>query len=94
MAKKKRTRRSASSPTSVAPSLPSYEELLAARHYMNEMHSCVRQAEREVRSARTINTFAIRDVRVAAAAEKLMDCRSDAAEATFKFEDMKRKANA
>ena len=94
MANKKRTRRSASSPASVAPSLPSYKELLAARRYKEEMHACVKQAERELRSVRTINTFSIRDVRVAAATEKLMDCRSDAAEATFKFEDMKRKAKA
>lgn len=73
-----------------APSLPTYEELLTARRYKDEMHSCVRQAERELSSANTINTFAQRDVAVASALEKLNQCREDAADATNSFENMKR----
>jgi len=96
MAKKKSTRTKKSSAVQstqpVAPSLPSYEELLTARHHRDKMHACVGQAERQLRSARTINTFAERDIKVAAARERLNECRSDAAEATFKFEDLKRKA--
>jgi len=91
MAKKKRFRNRKAAVAVAEPSVaPSYEELLDARHYRDEMYVCVQRAERTLRSASTINTFSQRDVQVAAARENLNQCRSDAAEANFRFEDMKR----
>lgn len=92
MAKKKRNRKKLAETPVAAPSTPTYEELLAARHRRDEAYACLQRSERTLRSAATINTFAQRDVAVATARETLNQCRSDAAEANFEFEDMKRKS--
>ena len=92
MAKKKRAAKSSAKKAakpSKKPSAPTYEELLAARRAVEAAHSSVRQAERELRSARTLNTFAQRDEAVVIATENLNKARSDAAETSLKFEQMK-----
>ena len=89
--KKKATKKSAAKKSTKKPSI-SYEELLEARRALEDAHSSVRQAERELRSAKTINTFAQRDEAVVIALDNLNQARSKAAEAAVSFEELKVKA--
>jgi hypothetical protein len=71
------------------PAGPSYEDLLQARRRMNEAHSTVAQAEREFRSARSINDASHRETAQAEAFDRLTLARQEAAEATINFETLK-----
>lgn len=76
----------------VVPDVPDYQELLEARRAQDAAHSAVRQAERELRSAESINTRSHREVAVAAAREKLNTSRQDASDAALLFTQLQLKA--